>query len=178
MLTWPAVSGSNLWLSPVWIQEVGCSGNGRDDGSHGADVPVLQPCGAESSWGRDQLLWWGMGPGWVLGVAEAHVRPLLLWAANCLRCWLGSRVSGVSSPWHPRVAEWHGVSRFHSFSSVSSSGEKLPGALWRWLSTGLSHTGHLSKFFNGSKRARHLWGWTWPVEEHWVLKVETYQMVP
>lgn len=62
MLTWPAMSGSNLWLSPVWIQEVGCSGNGRDDGGHGAHVPVLQPGRTESSRGRGQLFWWGAGP--------------------------------------------------------------------------------------------------------------------
>lgn len=75
--TWPAVSGTNLWHSPAWIQEVRCSGNGWNDGGHGADVPVLQPSRAESSWGRGQLLWWGRGSMWVLGD-----RLPLLWAAG------------------------------------------------------------------------------------------------
>lgn len=75
----------------------------------------------------------------------------------------------VSSHLHPRLAEWHWVRCFHSVSSVSSSGEKFPGALWRWLSTGLSHTGHLSKFFYGSKWVRHFGGGlNRPVEEYLV----------
>lgn len=75
--TWPAGSETNLWHSPAWIQEVGCSGNGWNDGGNGADVPVLQPGCAESSWGRGQLLWWGRGSMRVLG----DWLPLL-WAAG------------------------------------------------------------------------------------------------
>lgn len=82
IITWPAASACNLWPSPAWIQEVRGSGNGRDDGGHGADVPVLQPGRAESSWGRGQLLWWERESTWVLGVAEAHHWRPLLWAAN------------------------------------------------------------------------------------------------
>lgn len=80
----PAVSGSNLWHSPTWIQEVGCSGNGWDDGGHGADVPVLQPSRAEPSWGWGQLLWWGRGPWWVLGVAQARHQLPPLRPTTCL----------------------------------------------------------------------------------------------
>lgn len=98
MITWPAVSACNLWPSPVWIQEVWGSGDGRDDGGHGADVPVLQPGRAESSWGRGQLLWWGRVSAWVLGVAESHHSRPLLWAANGQRT---GPATGFRSPFFP-----------------------------------------------------------------------------
>ena len=140
MLTWPAVSGNNLWLSPIWIQEVGCSGNGRDDGGHGAHVPVLQPCRTESSRGWGQLFWWGTGPN------GFWVRPrLLFFRSSMLPFFLLS---------------------FLLWGEVSWCVVKM-------VERETEPHGHPSKFFHGSKRARHS-GCTRPIEERLVVKVGTY----